>query len=449
MPYIVDPKDRNLLIHSEAPKIADWFYKMLLDNEAITQEHAQDLSQEQRNFLQTMVGRIIQQANKEWYRDGFREIPDYDLGEERINCSICGQDNRYVYFIVNRLNGKKLNVGSTCINKFSIGVREGTTNAQLVREGLRLSRMNVLESKFTNILSLLETWEDRLEKYPILVKKELEEPYLEVGKRLKSIVEPYLSGKTKTFSAADIEQLLQVREAVLQRIEDYVQREMSRNSPFKATREVADWIRRNNPNPGYQWLKEDGEIRLRTAFRICEPKFMNSLVPQLNNALAGQNIVILQAELDRKGYVYILKRLPEVKLFVLHAILIRDHCGFILEDNENYPSVESIVEHSTIQREEKSIVNAANALQGYFDARRIPLRVIEPDLEYNELFIQLGSYVYQLPCIEFLNRFLVAIFGLRNIEMNEFVEQVERGKSMTHEEYRELRQERSRFGRRL
>lgn len=68
-------------------------------------------SQEKKNFLV---------AKNEWYYDGL-----HDNENAEFDCQLCGHPEiRYEYTIINKLNGNKLIVGSSCINKFIDHVTE-------------------------------------------------------------------------------------------------------------------------------------------------------------------------------------------------------------------------------------------------------------------------------------------------------------------------------------
>ena len=60
-------------------------------------------------------GKLIDDITHEWYVESkSAEDPD-----KKIHCGLCNTPNKYLFYIRNRLNNIQLNVGSSCMKKFS------------------------------------------------------------------------------------------------------------------------------------------------------------------------------------------------------------------------------------------------------------------------------------------------------------------------------------------
>jgi hypothetical protein len=446
---ILDKKDRNLLLKSEATKVVPWLLKYLELHEYITDELVADLPEDRRNFMTNMIKRVVQQATKEWIRDSEREYPEEDLGDERTRCSLCGTPNRYVYYIVNTQNGNRMNVGSTCVEYFGGFNIEfaGKNRKQLMKEAKKLRRETELNNRFPGIAQTIHTWDDKLSSFPVLIPSYMEQRYTELGNLIRELFDSFTNGRCGWEVVDKFKEILAERELLLQQMEEYARAEASKDSPFVARRHIVSWLQRNGQHQGLQWLKEDGQIRWRTAFRIREPLFMQSIVPLLNETLQSIGVTIHRADVERGGYLYSAEPLRDVNLFITHEVLVRDYCGFLTGESESVPTLEQLLGSSVINRDEISVQHLVREMNRYLGKL---VSIVQFDIEYNDLFAQdhsTGMY-HQHPLWEFLNTYKAVAFKVGTINRDLLVQALRRGKSMTKQEYNDLLREREEFGKR-
>lgn len=114
---ILNRKQRVLLENSQILLQFPLLQELLSSYEELSEDILPHLDGSTQSFLQNMMPNILLQAESEW-------DPDFhcakDLGDDRVPCSLCGTANRYVFYITNRLNATKMNVGSDCIQQFGI-----------------------------------------------------------------------------------------------------------------------------------------------------------------------------------------------------------------------------------------------------------------------------------------------------------------------------------------
>jgi hypothetical protein len=93
-----------------------------------------------------------------------------------------------MYFIVNRLNGKTLNVGSECVKEFDLDFKSiGKSLSQLKADMVRMQRRTKLNEMFPGIAKMIDSWSRQLGQYPVIIPMKFEKPYLECGAKVKKV----------------------------------------------------------------------------------------------------------------------------------------------------------------------------------------------------------------------------------------------------------------------
>ena len=119
---IITKEDRELVVNSEAINNYPELKRVLDKYERIYKtdfEDTDDFDDKLINLMLYVFQDIRDECEKEWYSNGKMDVVESDNQEDWVKCALCGTPNKYIYYIVNRLNKTKLNVGSDCIDKFS------------------------------------------------------------------------------------------------------------------------------------------------------------------------------------------------------------------------------------------------------------------------------------------------------------------------------------------
>ncbi|MGG2954881.1 hypothetical protein ABEO59_16525, partial [Geobacillus stearothermophilus] len=238
---LLKSKDRNVLIFSEITKDYDWFLRLLIENEKITDSLINSLTPKQQNFIKYMVPVLLKEATSEW-KESSR--PPIDLGEDRSrwgNCSLCNKSNRYLHFIDNRKSGKTINVGSECVKEYAFNETDITYRR---KEARKIRRLSILNDKIPGVKNIVENWKDRLDKFEILIPTPLSKNYEQLGEKLQKIYDDFLSGKGSESTIYQIYKLIQLGENEIKEFEDYVKKE--RDNEFIVTRNMVNWLKRQN-----------------------------------------------------------------------------------------------------------------------------------------------------------------------------------------------------------
>jgi hypothetical protein len=389
-------KERTLLLNSQVTEEYPWFYEFLESNPKITVEIVDALPPDKKDFCENIVPKIKLQATEEW--KGNPDHPVDDLGEDRIPCSLCGQPNKWIFYIVNQLNNKELNVGSDCVTHFGIDTgRPGFTVDQLVKGATRIRLLNKLNKRFSGIDAIVAGWDRALNTYPIIIPLSLEKPYQELGDKVKKLYEEYLSGMSDEEEFSELDLLLKTRQEIVQKIDTYVKENVS--DKFIPRRNILNYVDREL----LKKIQLDGRLTWGTLYRIAEPGLMKSIIPELNVKLHDIGMEIEKADTERVGYVIKIHSRNDSLLFCKYRKFLLDFgCLLFNEDPIGVLNIERIMaissvydeySHDRIIQEIAAILNKGN------------IEISSSDYENNEIVI------YERPT----NKYLI-------LALKEFVE---------------------------
>jgi hypothetical protein len=296
---------------STAAAEVDWLPTFLADNSPITEELIASLPAERQDLIRRSKDILVTQAAKEWVFNRHHEPPMTDLGpavDDWARCSLSNSPNRYVYYIINRLTGSELNVGSECVKYFGFYLewRDMTSLSELRRFATLFRIRELVNRRLPGFEAKLAEWRRRPETLEIMPPSTLEKPYLQVGQKLGQLYADLPRGKVPDTAQTyqELEDLADEGERRWQAMEHYVAQH--RNDRWAPSSQLARFL--SNEVDGalvISMLKNDGRITPRTAPLITEPGFMRSLVPDLNRALGSSSVQLIEAaDPPRKGYIF-------------------------------------------------------------------------------------------------------------------------------------------------
>lgn len=300
--FLTEKKKRSLLCHSESIKLYPTLYRFIVENEDITEELMREkLSDEDINTIEHLMPDIFKTCQDEWKSDETKPYPLEILdGKQRIPCSICNTPNKEIYYITNKISGRKLNVGSTCINYFLIdSMLNGKTKGQIKKEAIRLQKLSVLNQRYPGIGDIINGWTDELHKFDVLIPKSMEEPYVQFGEEVRKMYNDYLDGKEIPIEI--FAEYLQKQQQFLSEMKQY--NEIHKNKKFVVTRKIINWLNRTNQSAILEKLKETGYITYPLAPNILEQNFIESLLPEINEHLSPMNATIIGTDEDTKSFI--------------------------------------------------------------------------------------------------------------------------------------------------
>lgn len=378
---VLSKKDRTLLQHSEIIKDYPWVSEFLEIHERITMELVNSLEESKQNFFTNMISRLIKQAGDEWRGD---EHCVEDLGPDKEKwkkCSLCGQPNRNIFYIVNKINGIRLNVGSECIKHFGIVVKQGISIDELLKQAARIRIQSMLNARFPGSVRIIEGWNYQLNEYPIIIPSKLETPYNELGFHVKKLYND-LGKKPDENIFHQIGIALKERESMIANINLYVKEKG--NDKFIPSKSLEHWLKANGGQETLNMIKDQGYITWGTAHRIEQSDFMNSLTADLNRGFEGIGLKIEKVDSEFPGYV--IKPFPKKDYWIIcrHHKLILDY-GWIIfaEEPIEELSVENIVNLGSSYGE-KSISYILDEFS--YRARKV-INIKEYDFNFDEVLV--------------------------------------------------------------
>jgi hypothetical protein len=304
---LLDRKNRALLVYSESckktlPDIYKFAKKHLDDDANVIDASLSSLTTKEIIIFNDMLQGIISLCKDEWIGS---ETPVEIINDKKLrkNCSLCNQpNNKWVYNIKNKLTGKTINVGSTCIGHFpSIELMKGKSKSQLEREAERQHRLQILTLKFPGIQKTLERWESELYSFKVLIPNQLAIPYLDLKSKLDELVNKFINKKADEEIFIEIGEILTERKMLLDSIREYEKESIEHD--YIATREVYQWLKRKGDIETIEKLKENGYISYNTAPKIFEKNFLKRVIEDINFNFDDLGTSIIDLDDEQGGFI--------------------------------------------------------------------------------------------------------------------------------------------------
>ncbi|MHB8968228.1 MAG: hypothetical protein ACYC57_08210 [Thermoleophilia bacterium] len=367
---ILQQKQVTLLLNSQAIDEFSWL-KTLLQEKVdegrpfLTSKDESNIPDDQRQFLQNSLDDLEKVSTNEWKCETNDIQGDGgDNKDDWVHCALCDTRNRWVFYIINTVNGIRLNVGSTCITHFGFNT-SGISISQLKKEATKVRWANEIDQRIPDIKHLATGWNDHLNSYPILIPDSYDEKFRELGKQFRTCFENYVDPKSN-HAAEDLERTVQELKRLLEESEDLkglmaAYSKAHETDEFVVTRDVVRWLPRLGTEKTrliIKLLKKDGHITALTAHRIAEPGFMQSIVPNLNDQLRNDGLKVRRIDNSRPGYILATTEIPVIQLVISHRDLLMALGESMFEKREN-AGLSEVIKHCAIANDaSREIVRA-------------------------------------------------------------------------------------------
>lgn len=445
----IDKKQRNLMLNSQVIQEYPWLFNLLKENEKIEIELVPD---EHKIEYRDIVPHLIKQCGEEWRGDESVLHPIEDLGNDRRPCSLCGTPNRYIYYIKNRMNGNSLNVGGDCVEDFvDIDfLREGKSKGQLLKEAKRIRRLSIINKEIPRIEKIIDSWENEIIRYDLLIPNSIEQPYIKIGNRIKELFIKYLSEEYDESIFMDIINLLNESKTYISKM-NYYQQDNQENM-FIATAKMGKWLKEKRDNQTYEWLKEDGVITIKSISRVFEPDFIEKIYFDIKNMLNTIEIDTIGYDHEKKGFILLPnhKDNNDIKILCTYEKFLNYYGKKLFNERPNVAfSLSNIVKISDIF-EEKSTTNLIIKIQHVIKSSSIGISIHDDYLNMNEIDLldKHTNLILPYDLQKFIYEFKGLAFNLANPSIKELENYVRElpGKRYTKNELRQIRSERERMG---
>lgn len=410
---------------------------------------------EKENFFNNRYAEILNQAVSEW--NSHPTIPvEIKERNENFQCELCHQRPIiYVCTIVNKINGNELKVGNECIRKFGMSFHKDLK--KLMDDQKRIRRTNILEKEIPGIKDEILRWNDGVEHAPILLPVRIVNPYLSLGEKAKGVFESFIEHNDSENDQRDIGELKEIianKNSYIQDIKLYFDKHEA--DIFVPNRKIVRWLEENaqrNPEKyqiALQRLKQEGRITPLTAWRIGEPDYLRSLIPEFNRVFNdmkkhqtfGESWIIEELIQYRGIYGYEVF-IPTMRLSVFcgYENFMQEFCDALFnKDADIKYDVKKLIEICTIHGDH-SIGSLITNIELYLKGR---YRIYQFDETMNEIIFaqniskgQEDLYITK-ELRPFIDQFKYAILPSEKdtmvIKVNAYMDELDKSKKLTKQD---------------
>lgn len=201
-------------------------------------------------ILMHKKGQLIDSVMQEWYV----ESKDAEDPDKKVKCGLCNTPNKYLYYIRNRLSNAQLNVGSSCMTKFSD--IEGYANhkyqlGKIQRNHQQTKRWLKFIGKFPEAENIIDSANFYFDNLPILLPHDIYFPLEKVVNLLHVIRVQYVKyGKVPNETTKDSFELFEesINEYNKLKVKSDAFISQNINKHLICKRQEIDWMIQNKKN---------------------------------------------------------------------------------------------------------------------------------------------------------------------------------------------------------
>lgn len=230
---------------------------------------------------------MMDHIQEEWYAI----ISSYTATEE-VHCQLCGAKNKYVCYIKNRRNDKELHVGTECVKNYK-DINGTNIVLSKIRSSQRDTRKDARRSDFDVALGdnigFIKISEEKIDTFPILLLYTLYNNLKKAIYNCNRIRTSYIS------SGGDLEECIAKFNQKKEEFDKLYQKAEShylqyKNKPLVCTRQIADWLKSNNPTIIDTIRKSNGLLNETTLQYVYEPNFISQNLPLFAQCLKNKDV---------------------------------------------------------------------------------------------------------------------------------------------------------------
>lgn len=451
MGKLVKFRERKLLMFSKIIEDYPQLMELLETKSDMDESELETLPYEMQLFFKNNIyKKVLKQAVAEWTADTQHPIDILD-DDKKIRCQLCNHKIKYVCYIVNKLNNKRLEIGTECVKHF--GMELDVPIEKLFKERIRTKRLEELNRFIPNIEMILDNWKSEIDGFPILIPLSIKNPYFKLGDEANKLFEDYLNS-TNDISESEkkefidkMKSILEQKQKMLNKINEYVLKNVQ--DPFIPKKEIIDWLKRNNRMRALEWLEEDGRIELRTIFRIEEPNFMKFLVGEMNAILSpiGIHVEGIDENYKGSGYILVSQKNPRIKLFCRHHDFMIKYGGLILgKEIEEELSLKEILKISSVYKED-SVEAAIDVLTFLTKKSDIEFKTCYYDFDEVIVYEHSSKKYIIIKLSRLIENFIDLIFGMGDKTVDDLIAFIKsHSQRYSYDDIKELHNDRRKLG---
>lgn len=287
-------KDYKLLINCEVTKVHPELLEVITKYPKIELEELKNISEKNYNFFKNVYSRVKNEAISEWGGALDQDIRQVERSK-KVKCELCSTNIINVCTIHNKINGKKLNIGTECNNRFKFYNDKDVE--KFLKKQMEIRKINKINNTFPDLIKKMSNWRSIISESEIYIMDKVSREYLEVGEKIRDIYNEYtlknISRKREDDIIQEIKSLLDSSIPLKKNIKKYL--DNNKNNLLCPTKKMVESLRfSNSKEQGIKWLEENEKIQLRTLYRFREINFANRVAKIFNDELKKNGARILE-----------------------------------------------------------------------------------------------------------------------------------------------------------
>lgn len=383
---ILSRDEISLLRNSEEIKNVDLYgnlYNTLfkitnLEAVSLNELNEYGLDDKGSTILAHTKGKLIDDITHEWYVESkSAEDPD-----KKVRCGLCNTPNRYLFYIKNRLSNVQLNVGSSCMKKFS--EIDGYANhkyelGQIQKNQRERARWLQFHDKFPEAESIIDSANFYFDNLPILLPYKIYFHLEDVVQLLHIIHIQYIKyGKTPNETQKDpfklFEETINRYSKLKVKADDFIKQNI--NKPYICKHTEIDWMRQNKKDILLKKISlNNGFYTVDSLGEIASVNFINQNFNTLSSRLPSKFIRLICPKDEHSSLYFTIKQGYEY----LYSISIKrfmkqigSKCFF---DNTYIIDEQELFKISKIVISNKALEHITESLKDDLDKMRYALLV--------------------------------------------------------------------------
>lgn len=428
-------RDRQLICNSSIIEDYPMLIEFFKNTPDMDERELHMLSKDIQLFFKNIFSKVKVDATSEWDIDYSHPIDILD-DKNKIRCELCNHKIKNVCYIINKITGRKLRVGTECVKYF--GMDRNISIEKLLEERLKTKRLETLNKNFPGIQSKISKWNLFIDMQPIFIKNQVKNKYIQLGEKalelFNNFCEKNLNKEKRKLIIENLRSIFMEQQHELESINRYVFE--NKDNKFIPKKEIVQLLKRNNEVQTLKWLEEDGIIKGRTMFRITAEQFVKSLIPDFNYYLKRIKCSIENSELrkGKMGYIINYNKNNSIKLFIPYSEFCIQYGGLITNESiDTALTFEEILKMGSIYGEE-SIENVIGIFELALDKYNIVFDYIYYEFDDVIVYEKRTKRYFLTNLSNLLEKFKFLAFKLGNTNKKELYDFIMSQASMKYNE---------------
>lgn len=296
---------------------------------------------------------------KEWYSS-----KEFDVADTKLNCQLCGRDNRYIFYIHNKLNNNDLHIGSDCVTKFPsiTGIQQERTKlSQLKQNQARQKRKVEFEVLEGENLGFLSVAEEQFKNFKVMLPLELHNRIKDTLYQMNLIKTSYTkSGGNLQEAYEKYAGLRSVMVGLLEQAEKH--QESSGNCLLACDKDSANWLFTSHPKVWEEVARNNGIFSEETLKKMYYPKFFERMLPEIRKHIGDIDIKIRNVNGNNVVFSIKNKRYYYPVIFSMPIKKFMESVGCLCLTDQSYSFTREVLQNISIENTRRNFDAVCNSI---------------------------------------------------------------------------------------